>query len=459
MARLVAPPILLLLAASLAPAQTWLGQVVPIAPDVYTEGLGQIADWGLRKADSSTEHAPPFQSAIPNPQSPIDASALFSQAQAAAEAGASSEAFDLAARTLHADPDHPDARRVLGYELVEGVWRTPYEAFNGLKNASWRPRHGWLTDDENARYKAGERLYGRRWVTAEIDAARHTEIEDGWTVRTDHFAVTTNHSLEAGARLAAELEGLFQVWRQAFAGYWLEDREVRALFAGDRMARKRSRPMRVYYHRDKAGYVEHLRRRQPRIAETLGIYFDDSREAHFFAPPEGADAAELQLARATLYHEAAHQLFAENGPGRRGAGRDANFWLVEGAACYFELLAPGQEPATYTLGNPAQGRLPSAVARGPVLPLAELAAMGQTDLQRRDDLAPIYAQATGLVAMFRHGPHAATDREALVRTLRAVYSGRPDGKEIVRQTGRSAAELDEDYRRFLGELVPAGPDH
>jgi hypothetical protein len=441
MARLVAPPILLLLVATLAPAATWLGQVVPVAPDVYVGHLETTA------AD------------------PAAADALFAEARAAAEAGASSEVFDLAARTLHADPGHAAARTVLGYELVDGVWRTPYEASNRLKNASWRPRYGWLTDDENARYEAGERLLGRRWITAEQDASRREAIEDGWTIRTDHFAVTTNHSLEAGAQLAAELEGLFQVWRQAFAGYWLEDREVRALFAGERMARKRSRPMKVYYHRDKAGYVEHLRRRQPRIAETLGIYFDDAREAHFFAPPEGADAEELELARATLYHEAAHQLFAENGPGRRGAGRDANFWLVEGAACYFELLAPGTDlpgpgggPATYTLGNPAQGRLPSALARGPVLPLAELAVMGQTDLQRRDDLAAVYAQATGLVAMLRHGQHAAEDREALVRTLRAVYSGRPDGEEIARQTGRSAAELDEDYRQFLGELVPGSPN-
>lgn len=433
MARLVTPPILLLLAASAATADTWLGQVVRVAPDVYA---GQLVTSG----------------------DPGAADGLFTQAQAAAAAGDSSAAFDLAARALHADPRHTGARQVLGYEAVEGDWLTPYEARRRERGEVWRLSYGWLADDEVPRYEAGERRVGRRWLSAEDDAARRQAIEDGWTIRTDHFAVTTNHSLRAGARLAAELEGLFQVWRQAFAGYWLDDREVRALFAGDRLARKRSRPMRVYYHRDKAGYVEHLRRRQPRIDQTLGIYFDDTREAHFFAPSEGADAEQLELSRATLYHEAAHQLFAENGPGRRGAGRDANFWLVEGAACYFELLAPGDGPATYTLGNPAQGRLPSALARGPVLPLAELAALGQTDLQRRDDLAAVYAQATGLVAMLRHGQHATTDREALVRTLRAVYSGQPDGEEIVRQTGRPAAELDDDYRRFLGELVPAGPN-
>lgn len=334
---------------------------------------------------------------------------------------------------------------MLGYTKSDaGEWLTPFQAKQRERGYRWHARFGWLKPDEVARYEAGERRLGRRWVTAEEDAERHAKIEEGWTVRTDHFAVTTNHSLGAGARLAAELEGLFQVWRQMFAGYWLSDREVAALFEGERNARKRARPMRVYYHRDREGYVAHLRRRQPRIGETLGIYFDEQRESHFFHTDDPEQRDQL---RATLHHEAAHQLFAENGPGRRGAGRDANFWLVEGVACYFELLAPVAGKLRYTLGEPAQGRLPSAVVEGPAAPLAELAPLGRTDLQRRTDLPAVYAQATGLVAMLRHGESA--DREALVRTLRAVYGGRPDGEELARQTGRSLDELDRDYARFL----------
>lgn len=413
-----------LVLAGMASAEPWMGQFIYIVPDVYSPS-GEI-----------TPRA-------------ASAEALFADAQRAAEAGESSRAFELATLTLHADPEHAAARHVLGYESVEGEWLTPYQATQRGRGYRWDGRFGWLRPEELARYEVGERRDGRRWLSAEEDAAARTDINDGWTVRTDHFVVRTNHSLEAGARLAAELEGLFQVWRQSFAGYWLKDREVRALFAGERSARKRSRPMHVDYHRDKASYVAELRRRQPRIAETLGIYFDDTRSAHFY---HSDDPAQADLLRSTLYHEATHQLFAENGPGRRGAGREANFWLVEGVACYFELLAPVEGQAAYTLGAPAQGRLPSAVAHGPVLPLAELAALGQSDLQRLPDLPAVYAQATGLVAMLRHGE--AADREALVGTLRAVYSGQPDGEELARQTGRANGELDAAYRRFLANLSP-----
>lgn len=419
-----------------APASpTWMGSSLPLAPDVYTPAPAQ------------------------RPRDTGEADRLFAAARDAAQGGAPSTAFRLASEALHADPDHAPARRALGYQLDGDVWRTRFEARQRARGLDWNTRFGWIEPGDSPRYEAGERRVGRRWLPVADAARAHSSIEEGWVVRTDHYAVTTNHSLERGAELAAELEAFRRAWTQLFAGYVYDDAEVRGLFGGARDARKARRPLRVYYHRDKAAYVAHLRRRQPRIAETLGIYFDDTKEAHFFAPdPSPAtgriDEEAAALARATLYHEATHQLFTETGPGRRGAGRDANFWLVEGVACYAELLAPVAGEPRYTLGNPAQGRLPSALQRGPVLPFAELAALGQSDLQRRPDLAPLYAQATGLVAMLRHGAHADRDAEALVGSLRAVYEGRHDTDELPRRLGRSAADLDREYRDFLANLSP-----
>ena len=56
------------------------------------------------------------------------AAALFDLAKQAADAGQLSLAFQWATETVRENPDHADARRVLGYEtarwpLADGLWR------------------------------------------------------------------------------------------------------------------------------------------------------------------------------------------------------------------------------------------------------------------------------------------------------------------------------------------------
>ena len=113
------------------------------------------------------------------------------------------------------------------------------------------------------RYEAGERLVDGRTISAEADAHVHRDINNGWQLRTDHFLITTNHTLEAAADLAARLERLHQVWRQLFAAFYLREHEVRG---GRRRppASATSETFRVYYHRTKDEYVALQRRRQPR---------------------------------------------------------------------------------------------------------------------------------------------------------------------------------------------------
>ena len=62
------------------------------------------------------------------------AGGLFELAKQAAEAGQSSLAFQWATETLRENPDHADARRVLGYVERGGKWLTPY----GVQNARRR---------------------------------------------------------------------------------------------------------------------------------------------------------------------------------------------------------------------------------------------------------------------------------------------------------------------------------
>jgi hypothetical protein len=355
---------------------------------------------------------------------------LFELAKRAAAEEQLSLAFEWATETVRENPDHADARRVLGYEEHSGEWLTPFAKRMVDAGKRWDPQVGWVSPE---------------------DAGKETKPgRDGWQVRTDNFLVTSNHSQAVAAELAGRLEQLHQIWRQLFAGFCYTDREVRALFAGERPARERHRSFRVYYHRDKDDYVTTLARRQPRIAETLGIYFDTDREAHFFA----GDDQNI----ATLNHEAVHQLFQETRPAARQVGGRANFWIVEGIATYFETLCEHRDPVAglyFTIGESSAGRVPSARRRlledGFYVPLEELVPLGKTDLQRYPELAKLYSQSSGLAAFLMDGDDGRY-REPLVVYLTAVYAGRDDANSLSQAAGAANAELDAAYRRFLESL-------
>ncbi|MEX0641423.1 MAG: hypothetical protein WD468_01915, partial [Pirellulales bacterium] len=181
------------------------------------------------------------------------ADSLFTLAKRAAAAGQLSLAFQWATETVRENPDHTAARRVLGYEQRDGQWLTAYGAKMFDAGKTWQPKSGWASTK---------------------DAKPSPGKKNNWILRTDHFLVSTNTSQEAAAEIAARLERLHQIWRQLFAGFYLPEREVRQLFEGDRAARGQSKPFRVFYYRNREEYDDALRRRQPRIGETLGIYFD-----------------------------------------------------------------------------------------------------------------------------------------------------------------------------------------
>jgi hypothetical protein len=333
----------------------------------------------------------------------------------------------------------------LGYVQRDSKWLTAYGAKTFDAGKIWDAQRGWVAAkgaDVQKTESAGEAL-------------RRADIKNGWQVRTDHFLVTTNHSLAAGAELAARLERLYQVWRQLFAGFYYSEQEVRGLFAGERIARVQVRQFKVFYHRDRNHYVNALSRRQPMIAETLGIYFDMNSEAHFFASDDTSDDADDPLA--TLYHEAVHQLFQESKPAARRIGESGNFWVLEGVATYFETLTEHDDPNVglyYTIGQKSAGRLPKARERlgdNYYIPLAELTKLGKYDVQRRADVAKLYSQSSGLAAFLIDGEKGRY-REPLVEYLQAVYSRRDNDQTLAEVTGTSYAELDAAYRRFMESL-------
>jgi hypothetical protein len=419
------------------PSRPTTGSLMFVAPDKYSE-LPQKGAAG-----------PPANSPV-NEARQKQAEALYDLAKRAADAGQLSLAYQWVTEAVRENPDHADARRVLGYENQDGQWLTAFAARQVEAGKVWDPRFGWIAKEDVARYEQGDRLVGKQWVTADVDAARRTRIEDGWQVRTDHFSVTSNLSLEAAAELAARLERLHQIWQQLFAGFWTSDAEVKQLFAGERLARERHQPFHVYLHRDREDYNSSLKHQQPRVVETQGIYFDTEHQAHFFAGPD-QDAG-------TVYHETVHELFQESHTGAKRAAEKANFWVVEGIATYFETLSEHRDARAglyYTIGQSTAGRLPAArarVVRGhDYIPLAQLTKWGRNELQRQQDLARIYSEASGVSAFLMDGQQTRY-REPLVRYLQAIYAGHDDVETLARLTDRSYAELDAQYQQYMASL-------
>ncbi len=403
------------------------GELLFVAPDVYSPSSQDEVELNSAQADE-----------------------LFEQSRQAAGAGEIGTALQLATRAVRADPNHSDARRVLGYRRVAGTWAGSFAARRLERGEVWNQQFGWVKAEDLPRWKAGERKVGKRWMSSDEDQRKHADIRRGWQVRTDHFLVTTNHSRQAAAKLATQLEVLHQIWQQMFGGFSLDQKVLLRRFEGQATSGYRSKPFRVTYYKSREEYNDALVRKQPRIGMTLGIYFDSDRSTHFFAG-EDQDAG-------TIYHEAVHQLFQESAPAARSVGALANAWLVEGIACYFESLSKHDDPEIgpfYSLGTPTAGRLPAARHRRLTddyyVPLAELCSLGTSDLQRRSDIARLYSQSAGLATFLVHGQEGSY-RPALVKLLQLIYQGRDQADSLEQLTGQSFAELDRQYLDFLREI-------
>jgi hypothetical protein len=383
------------------------------------------------------------------------ADAAYNRARAAVESDDVSLALQCACEAVSLDPDHEPARRLLGYQRVGQHWAGKYAKRMLETGHIWRREFGWIKADHLEKFDEGLRPWGSRWISVEEDAERHASIDRGWTVRTDHFLVTTNIDRAAGVELATRLETLYQVWRQLFGEFAMTPAELKARLEGKQATGFKRQPFRVIYHRSRAEYNTALLRRQPQIAITLGIYFDAQRESHFFAG-EDQDAG-------TIAHEAVHQFFYESAPRpTRHLGVTANAWALEGVACYFESLVEREDASggsAYTIGTPESGRLPAARHRRVVdnyyVPLAELSALGMTDLQQRPDIARLYSQSAGLAAFFidyNEGVYRGAFREL----LRLAYAGRDQPDTLAELTGQDYGRLDREYQAFMAGLPAAG---
>ena len=237
--------------------------------------------------------------------------AAYEIARHAVSTGRAALAFELVLAAVEADPDYEPVRRLLGYQKFRDQWRTFYEARKLRAGFVWSEKFGWLSKPFLRRYEDGQRHCDGRWITAAEDAKRHHDIRSGWTLETEHYAIRTDHSIEAAVALGVKLECLYRLWSEIFIRYYASEADVVSLFDGRNRPQSANVPRHnIVYLRDRNDYDRVLKtiyeraQKAPPKYVTEGIYIDGT--AYFFPSPDGDDR--------TLYHEATHQLFQNRGP-------------------------------------------------------------------------------------------------------------------------------------------------
>jgi hypothetical protein len=339
------------------------------------------------------------------------AEALFRLAEDELKAGEPTRAYQLLHEVLYEYPDHEKARQILGYRRVNDRWRKPEGVIRS-------------------------RLMRVSSSALDFAAGQH------WVIDSGHFRITTNHSEEAGRRLVEQLEELYDVWQQLFFGYWSNAPSLARRFEGTVSMSRGGKQHQIVLFRNRQEYVERLKRIEPLIEVTVGIYLEARKTAYFYAAEEAKNDI--------YFHEVAHQLFSETGRVAPGVGTKANAWIIEGVAMYMESLQRREH--YYTAGGLDANRLQYARFRrlneGFYVPLEELVSLDRRTLQQHEEIRRLYSQSAGL-ATFLMDYDRGRYRRALTDYLQAVYQGRDSAPTLASLVDRPLAELDEQYVRFL----------
>ena len=412
---------------------------------------------------------------------------IYTLARSALRAGFPSLAFAMIADVVRLNPDHKFARSVLGQELFSdparrddrdyaGEWVSPFEKQmrSGAKPQVWHPQYGWIVAATVNRYENGQRPWKGDWISSEKESELRRDFRNAWEIPSEHFLVRTNVSLEEGVQLSTKLE-IFHAWlQQNFAAFFDTPKSLQERFekAGRPAAARKTRPLEVHYYATRDEYQKRVMGKVPANIETNGLYWQPDRTCYFYRNP-------VKLDLSTLFHEATHQILdVATSDARRVAARaravklrqrqaeewvlcqNANFWLIEGLACYFESFE-ADDSGNVTLGDPGYVRFETAWQRllDPAyqfyLPAQQFFGLGKDEFQSHPQISPLYTQAAGYAHFLMHYEDGLY-RDDLIELLAQVY--RPDADQLLtepsfsRIAGVGWSQVDQQYREHMRNL-------
>ena len=396
------------------------------------------------------------------------ANQMFALAMAAAKTPSPPFAFvdECLRATLQREPNHAEARRLLGFIPHEKTgWATPFAASEIALGKVKDPTFGWVPADWVPHLKRGELPAprgGNRWLPADQADALRSDWKSGWTIRTEHFEIHANVPLSGVIAFGQQLETFHQLFFAIMAD----------VIGGDQLplARRLKQPglapgmsnkprHQVYFFATRDEYIQYLAPSSMGggAKESLGIYLPKKESKEFGGKSYFFNDIGGQLdVSTTLYHEVSHQLLFESAGSADYLKNTGNYWVFEGLGTYFETVQT-LEDGSIRVGGLVGPRIAQAkarlVERGELIPIEEFVAMGRGAFQgeRGGDIYLHYVEAMAL-AVFLMQADDGRYREPFLDYARDAYKGQFRGSLGRTLDDRLDVRYPELQRQFISYL-------
>jgi hypothetical protein len=364
---------------------------------------------------------------------------------------------------LARQPDHKEARRLLGYVPHQGGWATPFAVRQIKQGNVDHPIFGWTPSDWVPHLDGGELpaplTRGQkqpRWLpAAEADRLRE-DWNSPWQLRTEHFEIRTNAPLAEAISFGRQVEAFYDLFTTVMADILGENLPlVRRFKAPSSKVDGQMAPRlhMVHYFASKTDFVENLRPLYGAdVEESLGFYLPPKSghgrvPANFFRDPDG----QIPVAE-TLYHEVSHQLLFEMAGPNAYTKNAGNAWVFEGLGVYFETVRPqpdGSLEVGGLVGRRMEEAIKSLVFERMAIPLARYVALGERAFRGKPQVYLNYQQAMALTVFLMQW-HESTYRDDFLDYVQDAYHGRlKPGRSLQDRVGQPYRVLDEQLLTFL----------
>ena len=365
---------------------------------------------------------------------------------------------------LERQPDHPDARRLLGYVPYAGGWAKPFAA-GQLQNGLVDHRvFGWVKSDWLPHLDRGElpapQVRGQkiRWLAAPDADRLRAGWKPPWQILTEHFEIQTNLPLAEAISFGRRLEAFHDLFTALLADLLGENLPLARRFRDPALVGEpASKPHLVYYFASQDEYAAYLSPRYgTEIAQSLGFYDPPKSSrggrapAYFFHDPGG----QLPVT-ANLYHEVSHQLLFETAGPNAYPKNVGNYWVFEGLGTYFETVEPqpdGSIEVGGLVGRRIEEAIKALVDQGRTIPLAPFVALGEEGFKRDDPGIYLRYQEAMALTVFLMQARQGAYRDGFLDYVRDAYRGRikrTTGRSLQDRLGQSYATLEAEFLSFL----------